>query len=941
MQAGLVSRSLLLSLIVLSSITAHGDGVNSAHCNCGAQAPGDIEIGFIWPIHYKVNNIQDRIRPELFTCSFFDLESFMTSLGAIYEIEAINAAGLLPGVRLGYLMCDTCSHASKALQSVEHMLSIHHSPTATCGYIDFRPKVKMFLGALHSEVAVTVSRLLNVYMVPLMSSASSSPKLSDKIHYPVFLRTVPSDKHQMKAIAKLMNYYGWHWVGIVYEDGEYGRGAFQSFLDDAADSNVCLAYQEMLPHSENPSYSLQYIQRVSQQIISSSAQVVLLILRPELVEALFKEMIRTHTTRTWISSEAWSQSSLVSKMEGINMVGDILGLTFISHKSKAFDNYLTNLIATPGGNNSFIEEYKNLRFNCTPECFSVKPPPHCPPPQLLKIKSPNACNMEDPHTQNDAYLVNYLDTSSALASREAVWALAYALQKLLKCNSSMCSGELNFPPWKLLEELKKVKFTFENNTLFFDENGDFVSGYDLIWWEVDGNHRSFQKIGKYAVLDKQVRLTVQNVTWISTGNTTAPQSRCSKRCPPGSIKKILNVSCCYTCNPCHDGTYADKWDLVDCKKCPNGTWSLKGWNHCEPRWESYLKWSDPYPITLTTAASFGILLLIVILIIFLVHRDSPPMKRAEVRLSCVMIVGLAVSFASVICFMGKPTVYLCCARHLMYAMGFTLCVSCILVKAFRFFLAFLPFGQMTNRQLHKLYNPPVIVTIITALQVIICLLWMIFDSPYVEGSPPSPQSMKKILQCREGATYIGYGIMLGYIGLLALIGFLLAFKSRKVPHEFSETGYIIFSMLMYLFVWVCFIPVYITNHEEGTAVQASAILVSTYGIIFCHFLPKCYEALRKIKIETMETIVERSLSLTSDSTTDMFDPQMTISTQRTDSFSNLSTTTILGMSGYSSKDNAAASGLVLTPVPREGGYFPFFSNKKGPKLTKRCRSISL
>lgn len=316
------------------------------------------------------------------------------------------------------------------------------------------------------------------------------------------------------------------------------------------------------------------------------------------------------------------------------------------------------------------------------------------------------------------------------------------------------------------------------------------------------------------------------------------------------------------------------------------------------------------------------------------------MKRAEVRLSCVMMVGLAVSFASVFCFMGKPTVYLCCARQLMYAIGFTLCVSCILVKAFRFFLAFLPFGQMTNRQLHKLYNPPVIVTIITALQIIICLLWMIFDAPYVKGSPPSTQSMKKIIQCCEGTTYIGYGIMLGYIGLLAFIGFLLAFKGRKVPHEFSETGYIIFSMLMYLFVWVCFIPVYITNNEKGTAVQASAILVSTYGVIFCHFLPKCYEALRKVKSDTLETILERNLSLTSESTIDMFNPRMTISSQSTDRFSISSTTTILRSVGYNSEDNPAAPDLNLKPVQRKRANFPF-SDREGPKLTKRRRSVSL
>lgn len=42
-----------------------------------------------------------------------------------------------------------------------------------------------------------------------------------------------------------------------------------------------------------------------------------------------------------------------------------------------------------------------------------------------------------------------------------------------------------------------------------------------------------------------------------------PQSRCSESCPPGSIKKILNMSCCYTCTPCHEGTYSDEWGMFD------------------------------------------------------------------------------------------------------------------------------------------------------------------------------------------------------------------------------------------------------------------------------------------------------------------------------------------------------------------------------------------
>lgn len=262
------------------------------------------------------------------------------------------------------------------------------------------------------------------------------------------MRTIPSDKHQIKAVAKIMHHHGWNWVGVVYGDDDYGRAAFQSFLRDAEANSVCLAYQEVLPHYLDDSQSMQRIKQVAQQIRSSNAQVVLLILKAELVEVLFREMIRTNTSRTWIASDIWSMSSSLSKMDGINKVGDILGFTFVAEKSESFDNYLKNLTATPGGYNHFIEEYKYLRFNCTPECFSNKPPSYCPTPDLLNIKSGDACNLKDPQGQNGDHLMA-LDTSEAFSNKIAVWAIANALKKLLQCNRSSCLGEINFPPWKV------------------------------------------------------------------------------------------------------------------------------------------------------------------------------------------------------------------------------------------------------------------------------------------------------------------------------------------------------------------------------------------------------------------------------------------------------------------------------------------------------------
>lgn len=86
-------------------------------------------------------------------------------LAFIYTIETINNSSFLPGVRLGYHICDTCSHASKALQSAEHLLALNNSEPGQCE-LKQNPKVKAIIGARYSEVSISVARFLSLYMVP-------------------------------------------------------------------------------------------------------------------------------------------------------------------------------------------------------------------------------------------------------------------------------------------------------------------------------------------------------------------------------------------------------------------------------------------------------------------------------------------------------------------------------------------------------------------------------------------------------------------------------------------------------------------------------------------------------------------------------------------------------------------------------------------------------
>lgn len=210
-----------------------------------------------------------------------------------------------------------------------------------------------------------------------------------------------------------MKHFHWNWVGVVYGDDDYGKNALQSFSADAEDADICQAFKEVLPHYLAHDEIDKRIQEVAETIRSSEAKVVLLILKEELVSNLFKEMIRQNISRTWIASDAWSMSRNISRMDGINRVGDIFGFTFITGPNPGFEEFLQQLTLAPGSVNLFLEEYKQLG-------------------------------------KDTGFLTEAVDISITYGERLAVWSIAHALKRLLNCSETDCPGERDFPPWKVV-----------------------------------------------------------------------------------------------------------------------------------------------------------------------------------------------------------------------------------------------------------------------------------------------------------------------------------------------------------------------------------------------------------------------------------------------------------------------------------------------------------
>ncbi|KAI7800072.1 G-protein coupled receptor family C group 6 member A-like precursor [Triplophysa rosa] len=334
------------------------------HCDIpddlsGAYLHGDFNCAILSSIHSKVINLHNRTRPEPFICSDFDLGSYLESLAAIHTIEEINDSKFLPGIKFGYQVCDPCASPTKALHCLEHLLAINGSLPVLSDFSDFRPSMKALLGERYSELSIAVAKLLSLYMFPQISCTSSSPVLSDKLRYPSFMRVVPSDVHQAKALAKLMEHFSWSWVGVVYGDDDYGRAAHQS-LRQEAEGKVCLDFEMVVPHYLDHVEIDKYIKDVIDTIQASSAKVVVLILKDKLVEKILKGMIQSNMSRIWIASDAWSMHGPLTKMPDINKVGEIFGFSFVMGNIPGFEDYLKNPRPSPGAKNDFIEEYKDV-----------------------------------------------------------------------------------------------------------------------------------------------------------------------------------------------------------------------------------------------------------------------------------------------------------------------------------------------------------------------------------------------------------------------------------------------------------------------------------------------------------------------------------------------------------------------------------------------------
>ncbi|XP_043932018.1 vomeronasal type-2 receptor 26-like [Protopterus annectens] len=391
--------------------------------------------------------------------------------------------------------------------------------------------------------------------------------------------------------------------------------------------------------------------------------------------------------------------------------------------------------------------------------------------------------------------------------------------------------------------------------MYFDANGDPPARYDIHNFVLfpDGTSRYVQ-VGSFesrAVGQPELNISVEEMFW-NERFREVPDSVCTESCRPGyqKVSRQGQPFCCFDCISCSKGEITNQTDAVSCLKCAEDFWSNDKRNMCIPKVFDYLSYEDPIGATLAFCSFSLGMLTVSILCIFIKFKDTPIVKANNCELSYFLLLALTLCFLCSLIFIGRPMKLNCMFRQVVFSLTFSLCVSCILAKTVTVVIAFS--ATKPGSRLRSWVGPRVSISVViigSLVQVIICFVWLSVLAQFSELNKSSEDG-KIIIECNEGPA-LAFWSMLGYLGFLAVVSFVVAFIARNIPGSFNETKYITFSMLVFVSVWLSFIPAYLsTRGKYMVAVEIFAILASSAGMLGCIFLPKCYIIILRPELNT-------------------------------------------------------------------------------------------
>ncbi|XP_003461681.2 metabotropic glutamate receptor 6 [Cavia porcellus] len=809
----LASARARLLLALVAGLARWGAGAGSV------RLAGGLTLGGLFPVHAR--GAAGR------ACGPLKKEQGVHRLEAmLYALDRVNAdPALLPGVRLGARLLDTCSRDTYALEQALSFVQAliqgrgdgHDAVRCPGGAPPLRAappeRVVAVVGASASSVSIMVANVLRLFAIPQISYASTAPELSDSTRYDFFSRVVPPDSYQAQAMVDIVRALGWNYVSTLASEGNYGESGVEAFVQISREAGgVCIAQSIKIPREPRPGEFNKVIKRLME---TPNARGIIIFANEDDIRRVLEATRQANLTGhfLWVGSDSWG-----SKISPILSLEDVAvgAITILPKRASidGFDQYFMTRSLENNRRNIWFAEFWEENFNCKLTSSGNQ-----------ADDSVRKCTGEERIGQDSAYE----QEGKVQFVIDAVYAIAHALHSM---HQALCPGHLGLCPAMeptdgrtLLQYIRAVRFNGSAGTpVMFNENGDAPGRYDIFQYQAtNGSAHSggYQVVGQWA---EALRLDVEALLW-SGGQREVPTSLCSLPCGPGERKKMVKgVPCCWHCEAC-DG-YRFQVDEFTCESCPGDMRPMPNHTGCRPTPVVRLTWASPWAALPLLLAVLGIMATTTVVGTFVRHNDTPIVRASGRELSYVLLTGIFLIYAITFLMVAEPGAAVCAARRLFLGLGTTLSYSALLTKTNRIYRIF--------EQGKRSVTPPpfisptsqlVITFSLTSLQVVGVIAWLGAQPPhsvidYEEQRTVDPEQARGVLKCdMSDLSLIG---CLGYSLLLMVTCTVYAVKARGVPETFNEAKPIGFTMYTTCIIWLAFVPIFF-----GTAQSAEKIYIQT------------------------------------------------------------------------------------------------------------------
>ena len=338
------------------------------------DSPSNLYIAAAIPVHQPSPL-------NLFQCGPIDYQGLQLVEAFLWALDYINDhPSVLPDIKLGAIIIDTCTSHQKAGRDISNVLSNHFQTDLF--FKNNLPNSKDILTLIvNSEEVKLIDTVLDITLplgLTTLAPIASHSKYDDLSQYSQLIRFSLSNQVYSDSLISLLIYYQWTYVSVIYKDDQnFLKNVFQDFKMKTNLADIEIGVEEKMTNLYNAASIRTLIARLDEGAKFGS-KVIILLLDNEQLMNFFAEAKRMQDSGqiNWTNLDAKQIMFItIDGREALNKYSDFsLGALSIIKPSESvpnFKDYFINLNIRNNSRNPWFKEYWQSINNCFgAACFS-------------------------------------------------------------------------------------------------------------------------------------------------------------------------------------------------------------------------------------------------------------------------------------------------------------------------------------------------------------------------------------------------------------------------------------------------------------------------------------------------------------------------------------------------------------------------------------------